>query len=164
MGVGLGVRVGGAEGVGAAELEPAGEDAPAPGVAPPGVLGALLVPGVDVGGSGAVGQFASAGSNGVAGARVGGAAAEAGGDALGDAAGLPAALPDGVGLALGGALVTYGVKVGHGGGGATAEPCEPPVTSSEMVTARAPMRTVATKVTAPHSRRNSALTPAPPWD
>jgi hypothetical protein len=104
--------------------------------------------GVDVGGSGGVGQFASAGLNvvptvlegdGVA-VALGDAETPTDGDAPLDKAG----------------VVTYGVYEGHaarvGVGGACA-----PATTSEIATAIAPMTTVMTNVTAPHSRHSALM-------
>lgn len=95
--------------------------------------------GVDEGGSGGVGQLASAGLNGVA-----------EGVAVGLGVGAPG---DGV------AVTTYGVNEGQLASGGVGGACAP-ATISEMATATAPTRTVATNVTAPHSRLRK-LTPDP---
>ncbi len=110
--------------------------------------------GVEGGRAGAVGQLARAGLKAV-GLGVGTADVADGlaltlpcadGDVLGEALGL--AVGTGVGV------TTYGVYDGHGGSGGTGGWCDP-VSTSEMATATAPMRTVRTNVIAPHSRRNT---------
>lgn len=109
------------------------------------VVGGAVGRGVDCGGSGGVGQFWSAGLN-----------------AVGDGVGLDVvddvvAVPLGVAVGDGVGVETYGVYEGQlasgGTGGALA-----PATISEIATAMAPTSTVATNVTAPHSRLKRSFT------
>ena len=74
---------------------------------------------------------------------------------LGVGVGSGVAVGDGVGVS------TYGVYDGHLASGGLAGACWP-ATISEMATATAPTSTVATKVTAPHSRRSTFMRAPPP--
>jgi hypothetical protein len=142
VGVGAGVGVGTGVGVGA-------------GVGPPGDTDTVGVAG---GRAGAVGQWASAGLNAVGLAEGVTTADDALALALAPAVGLELALAPagGVDVGDGVGVTTYGVYDGHGASGGTGGWCDP-VTTSEMATAMAPTRTVATKVIAPHSRRKTSF-------
>jgi hypothetical protein len=102
--------------------------------------------GARVGGSGAVGQLASAGLKGVG---------EGVGDGVGVGVGeVRTAVADGVGV------TSYGVYEGQGSSVAAGGAWAPAITS-EIATAIAPTSTVTTKVIAPHSRRNALM--RQPW-
>jgi hypothetical protein len=126
--------------------------------------------GFAVGGSGGVGQLASAGLNGVAEADGitdadaegdADAFAEADEEACADADALADADGNGVGVNDGVGVTKYGVYEGHatrlGVGGAWL-----PAMMSEIATAMAPITTVTTNVTAPHSRSSSLTQLTPP--
>ena len=122
------------------------------------VVAEVVGAGVDVGGSGGDGQFARAGLNAVG---VGDGVAcvvvdvdEVVAVPLGFGVGDGVGVPDGVGVA------TYGVYEGQLASGGVGGACAP-ATISETATASAPTRTVATKVTAPHSRLNRLFTRPP---
>jgi hypothetical protein len=76
--------------------------------------------------------------------------------ALADGEVLGVGLGVGVGVGAGVGVTTNGVYDGHGGRGGTGG-WWAPVSTSEIATAMAPMRTVRTKVMAPHSRRKRLM-------
>lgn len=116
------------------------------------VVADVVGAGVDVGGSGGDGQLASAGLNAVG---VGDGVAFVDVE-VDDVVAVPLgfAVGDGVGVA------TYGVYEGQLASGGVGGACAP-ATISETATASAPTRTVATNVTAPHSRLKRSFTRPP---